>query len=934
MSGLPILAGALLVGASSAFSQLPEEPVFTVYGMQAGLSQGTVNALYQDEAGFIWIGTQDGLNRFDGVEFVAFKHSPDDFTSLSDDYVLAIVAASGGRLWVGTDRGGLNLFDPLSGSSEHYGLEELGPWTMFSPEGSTNRKGRTVSGIMPLADGSLVLATDIGLVLFAPWEGAEPGFLDMPVDSLTRRRTSAVCGFHGGGGLAGFSDGSVWRIGPQGSVDLAFRVPEPVRSLRCARAEASSLGTLRGGVYRIEAGARAVERLAVIESALGRGLPVTDMVRGAKNELWIATEQGLYLASEDGLVQRVGTGEGSRALPVGEIIGFLEGQNGTLWVGTWNGLARAHPLSHQIRRVWKADDKHSGISGNGVVAITDAGGEDLWVGSLDGGVDRILFGGGEGSVSVSEVASLRPWDGANVFDLARDNEGKLWIAMVRGSVALLDPANGQARAIPVVDSLGNPRTDSPVYSVFVDRSGAVWAGTGEDGLTRYDPETGMFRRFRGPDGGWRFGSTWVWPIAEDAQGRLWVGAFEGGVSVIDPARQDQRLYEAGSGKLSDSRILTLLPGSRGFIWIGTQGGGLNRLDPETDSVRVYTTEDGLPHDHVEGIIEDDEGFLWISTNDGIARFDPDSEEFWVLREEVGLAGNRFFANGVFKNDRGELFFGGEDGLTILNPDSVRPRPGVEPRVELTGLRIHGQPVPLSRVSPGSELRLGPAERFFSFDFAALQSSEPAQNHYWYKLEGLDLDWVDAGSRGRATYTAVRPARYTFRVAARDADGARNEAGLAITVVVERPYYATFWFQSLVALTILGVATWVTYRRISEHRRRFDVASRLHDGIGANIASILRSVERVAPALAKDHPRREELDRVATLARRAQTETRAAVRILRKGKEADTLESLVSELRDTAGWMLHGNIRYELTTPEVVPRQAIDWKIRTGVTPVQ
>jgi signal transduction histidine kinase len=234
------------------------------------------------------------------------------------------------------------------------------------------------------------------------------------------------------------------------------------------------------------------------------------------------------------------------------------------------------------------------------------------------------------------------------------------------------------------------------------------------------------------------------------------------------------------------------------------------------------------------------------------------------------------------------------------------------------------------VSTGETLVLEPGENFFAFRFAALDFADPTQNRYRYMLEGLDEDWIDAGPSSLANYTAVRPGRYRFRVAARNADGVWNEEGLDIPVKVEAPYHRTWWFRSALLAVALLAGAWAVYRRISEHRRRFEVASRLHDGIGANIASIIRSVERIAPAVASDPVRREELGRVATLARRAQTETRAAVRILRKGKEADTVESLVSELRDTAEWMLQGSVRYQISTPEDAPRQVMDWRARTDV----
>jgi signal transduction histidine kinase len=712
-------------------------------------------------------------------------------------------------------------------------------------------------------------------------------------------------------------------------LDRLFEVPGPVMVLECPRGGSGYVGTEGGEVFEIEAGGREARPFHALEPTSGPEPRLMDILRDSQGLVWAATTQGLFLQSDSGGFSLYRPGRPGTGLPDQEVTRFLSDSEGGLWIGTWNGLARVHPRSRVIRRIPTRYDTLPGVSGFGVISFGDAGQDGLFLGTMMGGVDLLEPTWRQGRPVLERPPALEEWPQARVYGFAEGPDGSTWIATLRNSILWLSPEHSVARVVPVVDMHGRGRLDALVNSVFTDRFGVTWAGTQHAGLTRYDPGDSAFHEYRGPDGSWSFGSNYVWPITEDSSGRLWIGAMNGGVSAISASRDKIRFFEAGPGELSDNRVYSIFADSGGFIWIGTGGGGLNRLDPETGEVRVYSTNDGLPHQTVSGIIEDDQGFLWLSTNSGLARLDPGSGEFWVLKEASGLSGNRFFVNSVHKTGDGCLLFGGPDGVTIIDPERVLPGT-VPPRVSLTNLQIHGGDVPLSRALGTDGLDVLPEENFFGFQFAALDFADPSQNRYLYMLEGLDDDWIEAGPGHLANYTAVRPGRYTFRVMARNADGVWNRNGLSIPVLVRSPFYQTWWFLSLSALALLSLATWLTYGRIKENRRRLELAARLHDGIGANIASIIRASERIDPQAEAGERRMAELDRVKSLARRAQMEMRAAVRILRKGREGERLDDMMQELRDTVEWMLHDNVRYRLQAPEEVPKKTVDWKVRTDI----
>lgn len=561
-------------------------------------------------------------------------------------------------------------------------------------------------------------------------------------------------------------------------------------------------------------------------------------------------------------------------------------------------------------------------------AFEGASADGMWIGTQGHGLHRIEGDWRNGKVFVRGATALQGLSRSFVFDLARSPDRTLWIAAFTDGIFRLDPSKGSVEPVPLHRPEGRP--DRPVlFSVFVDHDGAVWAGSERMGLLRYHPSEAHFRPYRQHE--LDLGSQYVWPITEDREGNLWVGAYNGGVTRIAPDRRTHRRWAAGPGGLSDDRILTLLVGSGGFVWIGTEGGGLNRLDPESGDVRVYTTDDGLPHDHVEGIVEDDLGHLWISTNDGLARFDRETEEFRVFREAAGLAGNRFFANAVHKTEEGELLFGGPDGITILDPSEV-DLDRSPPPVALTAFRIHGREETLARALAPDGLDLEPEERFFAFEYAALDFRDVSQNRYRHQLVGLDEGWVETGTRGAANYTSVPPGRYTLRVAARNSAGVWNEDGLSIPIRVQAPYYQTWWFRLVVVLVVLLLVSAYYSMRLRELKRlqelRLEIAGKLHDDIGANLSAIALKADLAGEASGTQDPRRRQLGEIQRLARETAHRLRETVWMV--NTRYDTVAGLVGKLRDTADTILEGHVELRVSAPESVPPRRIGMELRQDV----
>jgi ligand-binding sensor domain-containing protein/signal transduction histidine kinase len=912
-------------GSSAGQVIVPDEPVFVWRGLEEGLSHASVYALLQDETGFLWIGTAGGLNRFDGVEFRVYTHQPDSAHSLGDDHVRALARSNDGRLWVGTERGGLNRFDPSTGRADRFDLFELGPWATdaFSPA-NDQRRGRTVSAIVPGRDGSVLLATDLGLVHFDP-ESARATRVG-PAIVHPDPAGIPLCGLPDGRAVAALPGGEVVLVDPTGtSIRALARPGEAISSLRCHAADRVYAGTARGHLYALEVARETVQHLGRVGGQTADSLEVHDVTVGPDGDLWIGTGQGLFVMhSGTNVSRRIGL-SGRGRLVDAQINRFLTDASGMLWIGTWNGLAGVHPASLAMQRIFNGGEDAAGLLGRGVVSIHSAGADELWLGTYDNGV--VVLRRTDGGWSPMPVPALAPLAGAFVFDLTVDQNGVLWIATLRDGIFRLDPSRAELSSV-AVETIAGEEARTLLYSVFVDRAGGVWAGSETLGLLRYDDRREVFVEHRGPGQTWNYGSSYVWPIAEDAAGNLWIGAFNGGLSRIDARRETLRLYAPTADGLRDARILTILPDSRGRVWIGTEGGGLYRLDPSSERFVHYSAREGLPHDNIEAIVEDLDANLWISTSDGIARLDPETGAIRVLKESAGLTGNRFFANSAVRTSRGEVLFGGPGGVTIIYP-SLFTGEDFRPNVAVTRFRIRTEEALLARIRPEDGLDLGPQESFFTFEFAAMDFRQPALNRYRYQLVGLDDDWIEAGTSRIANYTSVPPRRYTFRVQAMNAEGLWSAEPLSIPVRVRPPYHRTWWFRSAVAAAVAALVIGFFLYRLKELQRRQDlrlgIAGKLHDDIGANLAAIALKAEMIGQASELDGKRRDQLADVGRLARETTLQLRETVWVV--NTQYDTLPGVIAKMRDTAEMILGDHIEYEFGSPENLPDRPLDMERR-------
>jgi len=826
---LCLLAASLLAGPVVA--QTPSIR-FTGLSLEDGLSQNTVTAIVQDQAGFIWFATQDGLNRYDGYEFVHLKHDPQDPASLRSDSIFALHLDPEGNLWVGTEGGGLSRWDAQTDSFVHYGTEH------GAPEGLGRERVRVIS-----RDKNNVLWLGLhqsGLYRFDETTAQWQQFLTDPdnVKSLSDNRVRAIhedstgrlwIGTLGGLNLLDRTTGSFTRFNndPQISTSIS---DDAVRTIFEDSQRRLWIGTLGGGLNRFDRSTGTFEHFSHDgndPSSLSENR-VRTILEDSDGRLWVGTDRGINLLHEDGSFTRYGHDPSdASSLSADRVMSLFQDRAGMLWVGTQGaGVDRWHPLE------WSFGHYKGGVAGlsNDVVHAFAEGHDGLlYVGTLGGGlnvVDRVK--------GTTQVLRKNPENPSSLSDdrvtaLLLDSTGALWVGTLAG---------GLNRQIPGSDGFEHFRADEAnqgslpsdvIMTVFEDRQGEIWVGTYGGGLSHFDRNSGSFSSFRNEtDNPSSISGNMVSTIAEDPSGNLWVGTLGDGLNFFDREAMQFRRFRHDpfrDSSLSSDEILSLHLDPSGVLWIGTQGGGLNRLerleaDAASTAFRRYSEHDGLPNDVIYGILPGADDGLWLSTIQGLARFEPDQEVFETFDATDGLQDNEFNLGAYYRSESGELFFGGLNGFNAFFPDRIERNTSV-PTLALTSFLKLNEPAQIEQpLNQLKQLDLSYSDYVVSFEFVALDYRAPDSNRYAYKLEGLDESWIELGNRNQITFTNLDPGAYTLKVRGSNSDGIWNNDGINLPIAVAAPPWQQWWAYALYALaTMLIIVKFVSVQRAKERTRQ-------------------------------------------------------------------------------------------------------------------
>ncbi|MBE9463671.1 two-component regulator propeller domain-containing protein [Dyadobacter subterraneus] len=790
-----------------------------------GLSQSHVTAILKDKQGFMWFGTEDGLNKYDGYIFTHYKHQPDDKNSITDSYIQDLLEDKKGNLYVATSSG-LDRFDRNKNSFRH----------LFTQD---------VNDIFQDSENRIWLGTQNGLFLFDQ-KGNRFRFFQHAGQNRSSESRNPILR------IEEEMDGSLW------------------------------LGTEKGLYQVVLKNQKYTSRhVAMACKNCLPAAPVRALCKDGNGRLWIGTRgAGLYMYKHDQQAFQNFQHQPSQenSIAHNDILTIMEAKDHNLWIGTENGgISMYNVVTGQFHRYQQRPNEPATLGNNSVYSIYQDDAENFWIGTYAAGVDFLpRFGekfrsyrtipANPASLTNNVVLSIcgdslgrRVWlgtdgGGLNVFDSQSNtfsnyrhdpknpksisNDHVISIIRISKDVLALGFHDGgfdffntkTAAAQHHLPDPGDPNSLSfaDVNNLYKDRQDNIWIGTWGGGLNSYNLKTERFTRYRtNPRDSSSISSDIVTTVFQDQEGNIWVGTYNG-LNRLDVVRQRFKRYGRKAGNsvsISHNKVQCIVQTDPGGLWIGTVGGGLNYFDTVTQTFKAYTEKDGLASNVVFAMLQDHHNNLWLSTNKGISRLDLQKRTFRNFGVKDGLQGNEFRDNSCFVSSAGQMFFGGVNGFSSFNPDSISYNRFAAP-LFLTGLQIFNKTVTagdrsavlIKDISQTNELVLSYKQSVFTLEFAALNYTIPEKNQYAYQLEGFDPAWNYVGTRRTATYTNLDAGTYTFRVKASNNDGMWNPVGRSLKITITPPFWLTWWFRLIALSTGTGVLILIYLVRTHASRR--------------------------------------------------------------------------------------------------------------------
>jgi diguanylate cyclase (GGDEF)-like protein len=837
-SAFRILATTLAVVALPAFGSGPPLSVQR-YSLEEGLSQQAVNAIVQDDEGFMWFATEDGLNRFDGYEFRQLRHERSDPESLPNGWISSLASTKDG-LWIASDGGGVVFRSALNGKLQApRALRDL-------PE---------LQRVRALARDSLgrlwIGSRESGLAIFEPVNGTLKRIQHMPDEPNTLRDNQIFSILHlrSGDTLVGTSTG-LDRLSAANLDITHVQLPKELAprgtSVRVRAIVEAGDGMVWVGT---DAGLARFDprsdrwRVYTEKSQDHNALPdnrIQTLLVDSHGRLWIGMIRGLAwfdAAAEIFHAYHPDPAE-SRSLPNDYVISLFEDRGGSLWIGTKSGgLAKWNPRTWSFGHFRASSEE--GYTDRNITSFTEDRLGRLWIGTFGSGIN-LLDRATQKVTPLRSSSSPRSLSDDRVMAMLEDSQGSVWVGTMGGGLNRFDPTTLKADHFQHDPAVPTSLAAPGVMSLLeVDQQ--IWVGTYGGGISRYDAATKRFDNLRaGPEDGLHLSSDRVTALAKDRSGHVWIGTDGGGLNVWDIKTRRMHYYRRDAKRLdslSADTIYSLLVDDIGGVWIGTRGAGLDRVENPTeapDGLRFDNLSEakGLPNNSVYGLRADGTGAIWISTNFGLARLEPKSGQILRFHRLHGLQGEEFNFGAHYRDRSGKLFFGGAAGFNAFYPEVLEfnERP---PRVVLTQFLKLNAPgaagVPEERIQ---RVSLGHRDDVITLKFAALDFADPRANRYEYKLEGFDEEWVRADERRAATYTNLPGGAYKFRVRASNSDGVWSAQDLVLPIEVAPSPWLSGWAYAAYALlaALVLLAVWYAQQRrlAREEKYRHELEQQVSD----------------------------------------------------------------------------------------------------------
>lgn len=847
----------LIYTFSLAFTQAIK---FTHYSTNDGLSQGTVKAILQDKNGFIWIGTDDGLNKFNGYEFNVFHNNPSDSTTISNNDINAIIQDKEGIVWIGTNWG-LNSYNPITSkftqflqnpSKEHqlsdnviqtiledeYGIIWLGTengglvgydkninkFTVYknNPKESASIPSNKVNCLIKARDGNIWIGTNEGLVKFKKLSGIFVTYKQSTdLDTTWNKSKNIITSI--------FEDdnGIFW------------------------------IGTDKAGISTFD---------PKTETFVDYGIKITDnnkinrirgIVEDNNKKIWIATSHGLSFYDEkSNSFNKYITNDPKDiySLTHNDLYSIYKDNTGSIWIGTYgNGLNVFHPNRIKFQHYRKNEYSENEFESNLIHGFAEDKYGNLLIGTNGGGLMSFNRKNNTFSMLNKKVPEIYK----SILTVHVDKDNIAWLGTWGNGLQKLDL---NTMKIKTYDTKNSGISGNTILCIY-EENGILWLGTYSGGLIRFDKTTEEVKIFNTRNG---LGSDKVFCISGNNTDTLWIGTRYGGFNIFNKKTENAitfMLNKKNSASISSNTVISLY-NNNGEVWLATES-GLNKFIKSTGEFKKYYRADGLPNDHIYSVQPDDYGNIWLSSNKGITRFNPNSKQILFKNFDVndGLQGNEFNQCSYYKSRTGELFFGGTNGFNSFNPALLNEFKYI-PKTYIYSMKIFdNEYIADSAVYLKNEIILNYKENFISFEFVGLDFIFPLKNQYSYMLEGLDNDWSSPSNRRYASYPNLQPGVYTFKVKSMNNDDTWSANPASIRIIIEPPFWRTTSFIIFSSLFIILLVIILIRLRIMQIKKENKVLEdkvklRTHELIQKNndITSSIKYAKRIQEAILPSHKR--------------------------------------------------------------------------------
>ena len=795
--------------------------------MADGLSQYSVQSLLQDSRGFIWLGTQDGLNRFDGYSFKIYKHDPYNNKSLSANSIKAIVEDNDQQLWVGTDHG-LNKYNNLNGEFERIALpNENGDLTY----------DQRIESIIQDQDGIIWVGTYSGLFAISLPTQTIKFFFHENNNETSLSSNSVTSIFED-------SKGSIW-VGTLKGLNNFDKYKNTF--IRIYKKDGLSsdhitsftedenkniwIGTYYAGItkYNLDSAKFTYLPISTENANKVKSDRINTLYKDKNKTIWIGTYSGAsqYLPEDDLLLHYNPNNLNPDSIVGHDVRAILEDGSGVFWLGMAGGASYFDMIGKGFSHIKHIVNDPNSLIDNSIRTIYQDSEGNIWVGTKKGitAIDR------QNKNYSHYLKSKNLNISNNLTVIHEDKQGVMWFGTYDEGIYLYDHKKkiiGNLRHKPNdINSIPHDK----IRELFQDSQNNIWIGT-QQGIAKYIPSTGTFVRYQHqPSNNKSLGHNRIYDIYEDKKKRIWVGTRGGGLHLFNPVSNNFTRYQHDSKNprsLSHNRVYSIDEDDNGFIWVSTKG-GLNKLDPSTGVFKHYRERDGLPNDTTNAVIVDKNNQVWVSTNLGLSKLNPEDDKFIHFNVNDGLQSNEFNTHAFYKAESGELFFGGVNGITAFFPKNIKKNT-VLARPTLTDFLIFNQSVfnqqnrhRITRTANTNELnhiQLNYTESMFSIGFSGLHYANPSSNKFRYKLAGYDDRWIKSDAQKRfATYTNLPAGHYQFELMASNNNNIWSAPQEILSIDILPAPWNTWWAYCLYILLIIVILSIFLAQHIKKLQER-------------------------------------------------------------------------------------------------------------------